>query len=112
MSSVLETSESTFDSEVLQSSVPVLVDVYATWCQPCRMLAPSLVRLAKEFAGRIQIVKINTDAEPGLTSRLNIQAFPTLIFFAQGREIARTEGLVPEASLREALTRLSEAATS
>jgi thioredoxin len=108
MSHVHHATQSTFPSEVLQSPVPVLVDFYADWCGPCRKLAPSLERLAAEFGNRARIVKVNIDEEPELADRYQVQAVPTLAFLDHGRLLAKTSGLVPEASLRQALHQLTE----
>jgi thioredoxin 1 len=108
MSSVIHASSANFSREVLQSNVPVLVDFYADWCGPCRMLAPTLSRLATEFAGKVKIVKVNVDEEPDLASQFQVESIPTLAFVAAGKVIGRTSGLVPEAGLRQALNQLAE----
>lgn len=110
MSSVHHVSRATFAQEVLQSPVPVLVDFYADWCGPCRILAPMLERLSQEFAGRAKIVKVNVDAEPELAGQFQVESIPTLVLIAGGRTLAKTSGLLPEASLREALNQLADAA--
>ncbi len=110
MSSIQHVSTQSFDSEVLQSAVPVLVDFYADWCGPCRMLAPTLERLSTEFTGRAKIVKVNIDLDPGLASQFQVSAIPTLALIADGKVVSRTTGLVGEASLRTALNQISTAA--
>ena len=112
MSVVKHVSHSTFSQEVLQSPVPVIVDFYADWCGPCRMLAPTLERLATEFAGRAKVVKVNVDREPGLASQFQVSSLPTLVVVVGGRLVARTTGLVGEASLRQALNQLAGPAPS
>jgi thioredoxin 1 len=107
MSSVKHVSKQSFATEVLQSSVPVIVDFYADWCGPCRMLAPRLERLSDEFAGRVKIVKVNIDGEPELASQFQIKSIPTLVVVADGRLVGRTSGLVSEARLRNALSKLA-----
>jgi thioredoxin 1 len=111
MSALQHVSKATFAREVLQSTVPVLVDFYADWCGPCRTLAPTLERLAAEFAGRAKIVKVNVDAEPELASQFRVQSIPTLAFIAGGELVGKTAGLVPETGLREALHQLAEETT-
>ena len=107
MSSVKQVSKESFSREVLQSAVPVLVDFYADWCGPCRMLAPTLERLAAEMAGRAKIVKVNVDEEPELANHFQVSSIPTLAFFAHGDLVGRTAGLAPEAGLRQALNQLA-----
>lgn len=112
MSTVKHVSNQSFNHEVLQSSVPVLVDFYADWCGPCRMLAPTLERLSAEFAGRAKIVKVNVDQEPELAVQFQIESIPTLMVVAEGNLVARTSGLPSEASLRNAMSRLADTSTT
>lgn len=109
MSTVTHASKANFAREVLEASVPVLVDFYADWCGPCRMLAPTLQRLSAEFAGRAKIVKVDVDAEPELASQFQVESIPTLVFIAGGKAVGKTTGLVPEEGLRQALDRLASA---
>ena len=109
MNAVSQISSQTFQQEVLQSSVPVLIDFYADWCGPCRMLAPVLERLAIEFSGRAKVVKVNVDQEPGLAGQFQVESIPTLVFLVAGRLVGRTAGLASEASLRQALNQLAGA---
>ena len=111
MNSVPHVSNSTFSKDVLQSPVPVLVDFYADWCGPCRMLAHTLEKLSKEFAGRVKILKVNVDAEPELANEFRVESIPLLVFFAEGRPVGRTAGLVNESGLRQVLTQLTDAAS-
>src|SRR5262249_1089509 len=80
------TSEAAFDALVRQSSFPVLADFWAPWCGPCKMVAPELLKVANEGAGRWLIAKVNTDEQPGLGQRFQISAIPTLLLFKAGRE--------------------------
>jgi thioredoxin 1 len=96
-----------FVSEVLQSDLPVLVDFYADWCGPCRALAPTLDRLATEFAGKAKIVKVNADNEPELAEYFQVQALPTLMLFRNGRLVERFEGAPPTQVLRSLLSQSS-----
>jgi thioredoxin 1 len=107
MNAVTHATRQSFDREVLDSLTPVLVDFYADWCGPCRMLAPTLERLAAEFRGRVKIVKVNVDQQPELAEAFQVASIPTLIFFANGKLVGRTSGLVPEAGLRNALNQLA-----
>jgi len=106
MSHVAAVSSPGFKATVLQSPVPVLVDFYADWCGPCRSLAPTLERLAAEFAGRLRVVKVNIDTAPALADMYRVSSIPTLVAFSQGTEIGRATGLVPEQALRESLAAL------
>lgn len=110
MSSVQHVSTESFATDVLQSSVPVLVDFYADWCGPCRMLAPTLERLSTEFTGRAKIVKVNIDQDPTLASQFQVSAIPTLALIVDGKVVSRTTGLAAEATLRSALNQISSAA--
>ncbi|MEN3184038.1 MAG: thioredoxin [Atribacterota bacterium] len=103
---VLELNEANFDAEVLQSSIPVLVDFWATWCMPCRMMAPVVADIAREWTGRVKVGKVNTDDAPSLAMRYGVHAIPTLILFRDGQEIERVVGYVPKKALEERLRRI------
>lgn len=98
-----EISNDTFDHEVLESDVPVLVDFYSDHCGPCRALAPLLEELAGELEGRARILKVNVAAEESLSRDFEIAAVPTLIVFEHGRVVARMLGVQSKERLREAL---------
>ncbi len=85
-------SEGSFDQTIGSAGAPVLVDCYADWCGPCRMMAPALDDFAQRHAGRVLVLKLDTDASPQLSMRLGIRAIPTLIAFEQGKERARHMG--------------------
>ena len=91
--------EHTFTREVLEEQLPVLVDFWAAWCAPCRMVAPVLEELSQELAGRLKIVKVDVDAAPALASRLRIQSIPTLMLFRGGQPAQVTQGALPKAQL-------------
>ncbi len=110
MSTVYHTSAQNFNRDVLQSPVPVLVDFYADWCGPCRMLAPTLDKLATEFSGKARIVKVNVDQEPALASQFNVSSIPNLTFIVDGEVVGQSAGAPPEAALRRALQQLTAAA--
>jgi len=107
MSHVLELNESEFESQVRQDSGLVLVDFYAPWCGPCRMLAPFLEKLAQEFAGRVRFVKINVDEAPSLAASYEITGVPTLILFKGGLIIDQVVGLPSPRALQERLRELA-----
>ena len=88
-----------FDALVRDGRLPVVVDFWAPWCAPCRMVAPELARVAASNAGRFVIVKVNTDAVPELGERFRIQSIPTMAVFAGGKEVARTSGAMPAAQI-------------
>jgi thioredoxin 2 len=99
-----------FDRLVARASLPVVVDYWAPWCGPCRMVAPELQKVAARQAGRVLVVKVNTDALSDIGQRFNIRSIPTLAIFAGGREIARTTGARPAPDI-EAFIAQSVAAT-
>ncbi len=89
----------TFEAEVLQSQVPVLIDFTATWCSPCKALKPIIEKVAQSHAGRLKVVQLDIDDSPDTPSRFNIRGVPTVIMFKDGKEVARLVGLAPEAKI-------------
>ena len=88
-----------FDAAVANSSVPVVVDFWAAWCGPCRMVAPEIKKAAGNLSGRALVLKVDTDANPELSSRFGIRSIPTIGVFAQGREVNRVSGVRPAAAI-------------
>ncbi len=99
--------ERDFAPTVLHADRPVLVDFHATWCGPCRMLAPVLEQLAQEFAGRIRFAKMDVDQAPELAARYQITGVPTLLLFQNGRVVDQIVGLAPLGALRARLARVA-----
>lgn len=95
-----------FDAEVLQSSVPVLVDFWAVWCGPCRAIAPHVDAISEEYAGRAKVVKLNVDEEPEIALRYGIQSIPTLLFFKDGKVQDMIVGVVPKQTIVQKLEAL------
>ena len=98
-----------FDRLVSRASLPVVVDFWAPWCGPCRMVAPELVKVAARAAGRFLVVKVNTDAVPELGQRFGIRSIPTMAVFAEGREAARTSGARPAADIEAFVAQTTDA---
>jgi thioredoxin 1 len=94
MKSIVELNETNFEAEVLKSGQPVLVDFWAEWCGPCKMIAPVLEEIATEQAGRVKIAKVNVDKNPNLAAQYQVQSIPTLLYFAGGEVRDRSIGAV------------------
>ena len=103
---VVEFTDANWQSEVLDSSVPVLVDFWAPWCGPCRMLAPTIEKLAGEYQGKVKIGKLNTDQNVETPGSLRISSIPTVVFYQGGKEVGRLVGVNPEAKFKSELTKL------
>jgi thioredoxin 1 len=103
---VVRIAETQFAGEVEKATGPVVVDFYATWCGPCKMLSPRLDRLAGEFSGKIKFVKVNVDEAQELAGRFRVEGIPTLLFFKNGKLEDRVTGLLPEEALKSRLSSL------
>lgn len=108
MSQTKQVSLANFESEVLESPVPVVVDFYADWCGPCRMLGPVLDRVSTAFAGKAKVVKVNIDKDPSLAQQFNVTSIPTLTFVVHGEVVGQSAGLPSELQLRAAIQKLVE----
>ena len=97
-----------FDSLIARSALPVLVDFWAPWCNPCKMVAPILDKLANEYEGKILVAKVNTDENPEWMMKYGIQGIPTMLFVANGKIVHRQVGALPERMLRDVVTQFME----
>ena len=95
--------DSSFKQEVLDSDVPVLVDFWAPWCGPCRMVAPVVDEISEQYKGQIKVVKVNTDENPNVASQYGIRSIPTLMIFKGGQKVDMVGGAVPKTTLASTL---------
>jgi thioredoxin len=107
MKPTIEINGSNFESEVLRANQPVLVDFWAEWCGPCKMLAPALDEIAVEHDGRVKVAKVNVDVHPELAARFGIQSIPTLLYFAGGEVRDKTVGVVGKRVIVSTLEKLA-----
>jgi len=110
MSTEIELKDSTFDQEVLQSPQPVLVDFWAPWCGPCRMIAPVVEEIALEYSGKVKVCKLNTDEQPNTATRFKISAIPTLLFFSKGKVAEQLVGVHSKSEIKKRLDALLNSA--
>ena len=105
---VMQITDANFDQEVLKSETPVLVDFWAEWCQPCRRLAPTIEKLATDYAGKVKVGKLDTDSNHATASKFGISAIPTVIVFKGGQVAQKFVGLRSEKDFRDALDSLQK----
>jgi thioredoxin 1 len=104
---VAAVTDATFQSEVLESQVPTLVDFWAPWCGPCRMLAPTVEALAREYAGKVKVVKVNVDENPRTAQAYRIMSIPTLLLFRNGTVVEQVLGNVPKPRIEAVLQKVA-----
>ena len=105
----IHVSDDAFEKTVLQAQLPVIVDFWAPWCGPCKMVGPILDKLAKENAGKFLVAKVNTDENPEWASKYGVQGIPTMLFVSGGKVVHRQVGALPERVLRDTITQFMEA---
>jgi thioredoxin 1 len=111
ISEPIHVTDAAFEKTVLQSPIPTIVDFWAPWCGPCRSVAPVLDKLAKEYAGKLLVAKVNTDENPDWAGRYGVQGIPTMLFVANGKVIHRQVGALPEPFLRDVVAQFLDVVT-
>jgi thioredoxin 1 len=106
----IHVTDASFEKSVLQSETPVIVDFWAPWCGPCKMISPVLEKVAKESAGKVIIAKVNTDEDNEWAMKYGVQGIPTLLFVAGGKIVHRQVGALPERMLRDVINQFLEVA--
>ena len=110
LSEPINVTDAAFEKTVMQSELPVIVDFWAPWCGPCKMVAPILDKLAKELAGKAIVAKVNTDEHSQWAGQFGVQGIPTMLFVANGKVVHRQVGALPEPMLRQVVTQFLQVA--
>jgi len=108
---VTHVTDVTFESKVLKNKLPVLVDFWAPWCGPCRMVAPVVDEIGKQYQGQIKVYKVNTDDNPNIASKYGIRSIPTLMIFKQGERVDMVVGAVPKTTLANTIEKYLDTKT-
>ncbi|MBI3592078.1 MAG: thioredoxin [Nitrospirae bacterium] len=103
---IVELTSAAWNQEVLQAQELVMIDFWAVWCGPCRMIAPTVEELAKEYAGKVKVGKLNTDENPDIASQYKIMGIPTIMFFKDGQKVDQVVGAVPKPQLKSKIDAL------
>lgn len=111
MNEPIHVTDAAFEKSVLESALPVIVDFWAPWCGPCKMVAPALENIAKDYDGKLLVAKVNTDENQEWASRYGVQGIPTMLFISGGKVIHRQVGAVSEGMLRDAVDQFLEVLT-
>jgi len=112
ISEPINVTDAAFQKTVMESPVPVIVDFWAPWCGPCRMVAPILEKIAKEYADKLIVAKVNTDENQQWASKYNVEGIPTMLMIANGKIVHRQVGALPEPMLREVVDQFLDVVTS
>lgn len=112
ISEPINVTDAAFQKTVLESPIPVIVDFWAPWCGPCRMVAPILEKIAKEYADKLIVAKVNTDENQQWASKYNVEGIPTMLMIADGKVVHRQVGALPEPMLREVIDQFLEVVNS
>ncbi|MGK7904116.1 MAG: thioredoxin [Hormoscilla sp.] len=103
MSATTQVTDASFQKDVLDSEIPVLVDFWAPWCGPCRMVSPVVEEIAEQYDGKVKVVKVNTDDNPNIATQYGIRSIPTLMIFKGGQRVDMVVGAVPKSTLADTL---------
>ena len=111
MSEPIHVTDAAFEKNILQNPLPVIVDFWAPWCHPCKMVAPILEKVAQEMTGKLIVAKVNTDENPEWATKYGVQGIPTMLFVYGGKVVHRQVGALPEKMLREVVLQFMEVTT-
>lgn len=111
ISEPINVTDAAFEKSVLKSEIPVIVDFWAPWCGPCKMVGPILDKIAKEFSGKVIVAKVNTDDHNEWATKFSVRGIPTMLFVANGKVIHRQTGALPEPMLRDVVSQFLEVVT-